>query len=276
MVIEQIAESYPDVAEAADYYAQPIPENIQMMLDAVPRLPRRKLLARNLELHERIQAGSKEAEHEMTLLNLRIVRRIMYGSEGRIQTQNIASTNKLRLIQGAGDLSEEDLWQEGVWGLQRACQTWDPEKGKLITHASNRIRAAMNAALKKHYHGLMAADDISVFSIANQGSVLGFPIEDDLPGSKLRAILEPLPEAEENVDDAIDSIAPAEADQHGVFELTWLLPKTEREILLTRLNPDLSHKIPYAEVALMHDISPSYARRVCERALSRIRPFATS
>jgi RNA polymerase sigma factor (sigma-70 family) len=104
-------------------------DSLQQMASFAKGLP---LLtaAQEAELAGQIKAGRKRAGQKLAEHNIRLVLHIAHRHHYGTDRQKLA-----------------DLVGEGMTGLMEAVQTFDPEKGRFTTHATNWIRARVLAFL---------------------------------------------------------------------------------------------------------------------------------
>ncbi|GEM_PF-1605048 len=94
--------------------------------------PRLLTKEEEVELGRRIQKGDNEAKNRMITSNLGLVGSIASHYAGR-------------------GLDEEDLFQEGIFGLHRAAEKFDPDMGyKFSTYATWWVRQSITRAIKTH------------------------------------------------------------------------------------------------------------------------------
>lgn len=217
----------------------------------------------------------------------------------RLALANIAWVTKLARGQRLSVLSEEDLFQEGMCGLLKAIDRFEPERGlRLMTYATWYIREAMQqvrarqshlVCLSAHDHSLLArvdrqrADFLHRHDRSPSLSELGHSI-DRQPAAlgRLQAATNP----PISLDRGLEGAIPVAVDDPALDWEEWedrratirrlldTLPDRERTIVSRRFG--LEGRPPESLEALGDDLNvcKERVRQLQRQAIQRMRDFA--
>lgn len=237
-----------------------------------------------VELAKRVTAGDEEAKKQMVAANLRLV---LHWAR-RYQDRGVEMT---------------DLVQEGVFGLLRAVEKFDWERGfKFSTYATWWIRQALQRAVQQHGRTIRIPLEVGEqlqrleATTAELTSIFGRkPTDDELTeatgmSKEVREGLRGLagvtasldqPAAADSATTLGDLVAPSQTDWVGDVEQTIMdqqvhgalmkLSKIQREVLTRRLGLDGTTPLSLQATATVLDIGVRRVRRAEEEALAMLK-----
>ncbi len=237
-----------------------------------------------VELAKRVTAGDEEAKKQMVAANLRLV---LHWAR-RYQDRGVEMT---------------DLVQEGVFGLLRAVEKFDWERGfKFSTYATWWIRQALQRAVQQHGRTIRIPLEVGEqlqrleATTAELTSIFGRkPTDDELTeatgmSKEVREGLRGLagvtasldqPAAADSATTLGDLVAPSQTDWVGDVEQTMMdqqvhgalmkLSKIQREVLTRRFGLDGTTPLSLQATATVLDIGVRRVRRAEEEALAMLK-----
>ncbi len=237
-----------------------------------------------VELAKRVTAGDEEAKKQMVAANLRLV---LHWAR-RYQDRGVEMT---------------DLVQEGVFGLLRAVEKFDWERGfKFSTYATWWIRQALQRAVQQHGRTIRIPLEVGEqlqrleATTAELTSIFGRkPTDDELTeatgmSKEVREGLRGLagvtasldqPAAADSATTLGDLVAPSQTDWVGDVEQTIMdqqvhgalmkLSKIQREVLTRRFGLDGTTPLSLQATATVLDIGVRRVRRAEEEALAMLK-----
>ena len=237
-----------------------------------------------VELAKRVTAGDEEAKKQMVAANLRLV---LHWAR-RYQDRGVEMT---------------DLVQEGVFGLLRAVEKFDWERGfKFSTYATWWIRQALQRAVQQHGRTIRIPLEVGEqlqrleATTAELTSIFGRkPTDDELTeatgmSKEVRDGLRGLagvtasldqPAAADSATTLGDLVAPSQTDWVGDVEQTMMdqqvhgalmkLSKIQREVLTRRFGLDGTTPLSLQATATVLDIGVRRVRRAEEEALAMLK-----
>ena len=237
-----------------------------------------------VELAKRVTAGDEEAKKQMVAANLRLV---LHWAR-RYQDRGVEMT---------------DLVQEGVFGLLRAVEKFDWERGfKFSTYATWWIRQALQRAVQQHGRTIRIPLEVGEqlqrleATTAELTSIFGRkPTDDELTeatgmSKEVREGLRGLagvtasldqPAATDSATTLGDLVAPSQTDWVGDVEQTMMdqqvhgalmkLSKIQREVLTRRFGLDGTTPLSLQATATVLDIGVRRVRRAEEEALAMLK-----
>jgi RNA polymerase primary sigma factor len=237
-----------------------------------------------VELAKRVTAGDEEAKKQMVAANLRLV---LHWAR-RYQDRGVEMT---------------DLVQEGVFGLLRAVEKFDWERGfKFSTYATWWIRQALQRAVQQHGRTIRIPLEVGEqlqrleATTAELTSLFGRkPTDDELTeatgmSKEVREGLRGLagvtasldqPAAADSATTLGDLVAPSQTDWVGDVEQTMMdeqvhgalmkLTKIQREVLTRRFGLDGTTPLSLQATATVLDIGVRRVRRAEEEALAMLK-----
>jgi RNA polymerase primary sigma factor len=237
-----------------------------------------------VELAKRVTAGDEEAKKQMVAANLRLV---LHWAR-RYQDRGVEMT---------------DLVQEGVFGLLRAVEKFDWERGfKFSTYATWWIRQALQRAVQQHGRTIRIPLEVGEqlqrleATTAELTSLFGRkPTDDELTEATgmskvVRDNLQGLagvtasldqPAAADSATTLGDLVAPSQTDWVGDVEQVMMdeqvhnalmkLTKIQREVLTRRFGLDGTTPLSLQATASVLDIGVRRVRRAEEEALATLK-----
>jgi RNA polymerase primary sigma factor len=237
-----------------------------------------------VELAKRVSAGDEEAKKQMVAANLRLV---LHWAR-RYQDRGVEMT---------------DLVQEGVFGLLRAVEKFDWERGfKFSTYATWWIRQALQRAVQQHGRTIRIPLEVGEqlqrleATTAELTSIFGRkPTDDELTeatgmSKEVRDGLRGLagvtasldqPAAADSATTLGDLVAPSQTDWVAGVEQTMMddqvnkalmkLSKMQREVLTRRFGLDGATPLSLQATASVLDIGVRRVRRAEEEALATLK-----
>ncbi len=237
-----------------------------------------------VELAKRVTAGDEEAKKQMVAANLRLV---LHWAR-RYQDRGVEMT---------------DLVQEGVFGLLRAVEKFDWERGfKFSTYATWWIRQALQRAVQQHGRTIRIPLEVGEqlqrleATTAELTSIFGRkPTDDELTeatgmSKEVRDGLRGLagvtasldqPAAADSATTLGDLVAPSQTDWVAGVEQTMMddqvnkalmkLSKMQREVLTRRFGLDGATPLSLQATASVLDIGVRRVRRAEEDALATLK-----
>ena len=237
-----------------------------------------------VELAKRVTAGDEEAKKQMVAANLRLV---LHWAR-RYQDRGVEMT---------------DLVQEGVFGLLRAVEKFDWERGfKFSTYATWWIRQALQRAVQQHGRTIRIPLEVGEqlqrleATTAELTSIFGRkPTDDELTeatgmSKEVRDGLRGLagvtasldqPAAADSATTLGDLVAPSQTDWVAGVEQTMMddqvnkalmkLSKMQREVLTRRFGLDGATPLSLQATASVLDIGVRRVRRAEEEALATLK-----
>ncbi len=237
-----------------------------------------------VELAKRVSAGDEEAKKQMLAANLRLV---LHWAR-RYQDRGVEMT---------------DLVQEGVFGLLRAVEKFDWERGfKFSTYATWWIRQALQRAVQQHGRTIRIPLEVGEqlqrleATTAELTSIFGRkPTDDELTeatgmSKEVRDGLRGLagvtasldqPAAADSATTLGDLVAPSQTDWVAGVEQTMMddqvnkalmkLSKMQREVLTRRFGLDGATPLSLQATASVLDIGVRRVRRAEEEALATLK-----
>ena len=229
-----------------------------------------------VELAKRVTAGDEEAKKQMVAANLRLV---LHWAR-RYQDRGVEMT---------------DLVQEGVFGLLRAVEKFDWERGfKFSTYATWWIRQALQRAVQQHGRTIRiplevgeqlqrleatTAELTSIFG--RKPTDMSKEVREGLRGlAGVTASLDQ-PAAADSATTLGDLVAPSQTDWVGDVEQTMMdqqvhgalmkLSKIQREVLTRRFGLDGTTPLSLQATATVLDIGVRRVRRAEEEALAMLK-----
>ncbi len=237
-----------------------------------------------VELAKRVTAGDEEAKKQMVAANLRLV---LHWAR-RYQDRGVEMT---------------DLVQEGVFGLLRAVEKFDWERGfKFSTYATWWIRQALQRAVQQHGRTIRIPLEVGEqlqrleATTAELTSIFGRkPTDDELTeatgmSKEVREGLRGLagvtasldqPASADSATTLGDLVAPSQSDWVGDVEQTMMdnqvhgalakLTKIQRDVLTRRFGLDGTTPLSLQATATVLDIGVRRVRRAEEEALATLK-----
>ena len=237
-----------------------------------------------VELAKRVTAGDEEAKKQMVAANLRLV---LHWAR-RYQDRGVEMT---------------DLVQEGVFGLLRAVEKFDWERGfKCSTYATWWIRQALQRAVQQHGRTIRIPLEVGEqlqrleATTAELTSIFGRkPTDDELTeatgmSKEVREGLRGLagvtasldqPASADSATTLGDLVAPSQSDWVGDVEQTMMdnqvhgalakLTKIQRDVLTRRFGLDGTTPLSLQATATVLDIGVRRVRRAEEEALATLK-----
>ena len=237
-----------------------------------------------VELAKRVTAGDEEAKKQMVAANLRLV---LHWAR-RYQDRGVEMT---------------DLVQEGVFGLLRAVEKFDWERGfKFSTYATWWIRQALQRAVQQHGRTIRIPLEVGEqlqrleATTAELTSIFGRkPTDDELTeatgmSKEVREGLRGLagvtasldqPASADSATTLGDLVAPSQSDWVSDVEQTMMdnqvhgalakLTKIQRDVLTRRFGLDGTTPLSLQATATVLDIGVRRVRRAEEEALATLK-----
>src|SRR5580704_10663234 len=216
-----------------------------------------------VELAKRVTAGDEEAKKQMVAANLRLV------------------LHWARRYQDRG-VEMVDLVQEGTFGLLRAVEKFDWERGfKFSTYATWWIRQALQRAVQQHGRTIRIPLEVGEQLQLSEATGMTKAERDNLHGlAGVTASLDQ-PASSDSATTLGDLVAPSQHDWVGDIEQTMMddqlhgalekLNDLQREVLSLRFGLNGATPLSLQATATKMDIGVRRVRRAEEEALALLR-----